>query len=91
MCLSFLKELTVAGAMPVKLVPDNAGADLGKLEGMLAVVAPEAKGQIVERIFMRDEIYAAPPAALNLNQSNLFDYNQAVSMLMSGVPDNCSG
>ena len=82
MCLSFLKELTVAGAMPIKLVPDNAGADLGKLEGMLAVVAPEAKGHIVERIFMRDEIYAAPPAALNLNQSNLFDYNQAVSMLM---------
>ena len=82
MCLYFLRALIQANEMPEKLVPESAGADLSKLDGMLRIAIPEARNQIAELIFRREEISSDPPAALNLNQNDLFDFSQAVSMLM---------
>ena len=59
--------------MPEELVPESAGADLSKLDGMLRIAIPEARNQIAELIFRREEISSDPPAALNLNQNDLFD------------------
>lgn len=82
MCLYFLRAVIQSHALPVKIVPDYAGTDLSKLEGMLAVAEPDAREQIAESIFSREDLSADPPAALNLNQRDLFDFDQTVSVLM---------
>ena len=69
LCLSFLKDLTSAKAMPERLLPDSAGADPGRLEAILRLAAPEAGEEITRRIQRREEIPAE-------------NYSQAVSLLM---------
>ena len=70
MCLSFLKELTSAKAMPESLLTESAGADTVRLEAILRLAAPEAGEEITRRIQRREEIPADP------------NYSQAVSLLM---------
>ena len=82
LCLSFLKELTSAKAMPERLLPDSAGADPGRLEAILRLAAPEAGEEITRRIQRREEIPADPPVALSISQRGFLNYSQAVSLLM---------
>ena len=82
MCLSFLKDLTSAKAMPERLLPDSAGADPGRLEAILRLAAPEAGEEITRRIQRREEIPADPPVALSISQRGFLNYSQAVSLLM---------
>ena len=82
LCLSFLKDLTSAKAMPERLLPDSAGADPGRLEAILRLAAPEAGEEITRRIQRREEIPADPPVALSISQRGFLNYSQAVSLLM---------
>lgn len=82
MCLSFLKELTSAKAMPESLLTESAGADTVRLEAILRLTAPQASEEITGRILRREEIPADPPAALSLRERGFLDYSQAVSLLM---------
>ena len=82
MCLSFLKELTSAKAMPESLLTESAGADPGRLEAILRLAAPEAGEEITRRIQRREEIPADPPVALSISQRGFLNYSQAVSLLM---------
>ena len=50
MCLSFLKELTSAKAMPESLLTESAGADTVRLEAILRLTAPQASEEITGRI-----------------------------------------
>ena len=82
LCLSLLKDLTSAKAMPERLLPDSAGADPGRLEAILRLAAPEAGEEITRRIQRREEIPADPPVALSISQRGFLNYSQAVSLLM---------
>ena len=74
MCLSFLKELTSAKAMPESLLTES--------EAILRLAAPEAGEEITRRIQRREEIPADPPVALSISQRGFLNYSQAVSLLM---------
>ena len=68
MCLSFLKDLTSAKAMPESLLTESAGADPVRLEAILRLAAPDAREEITGRIQKREEITADPPVALSISQ-----------------------
>ena len=82
MCLSFLKDLTSAKAMPESLLTESAGADPVRLEAILRLAAPDAREEITGRIQKREEITADPPVALSISQRGFLNYSQAVSLLM---------
>ena len=82
MCLSFLKDLTSAKAMPESLLTESAGADPVRLEAILRLAAPDAREEITGRIQKREEITADPPVALSISQRGFLGYSQAVSLLM---------
>ena len=82
LCLSFLKDLTSAKAMPESLLTGSAGADPVRLEAILRLAAPDAREEITGRIQKREEITADPPVALSISQRGFLNYSQAVSLLM---------
>ena len=82
MCLSFLKDLTSAKAMPESLLTESAGADPVRLEAILRLAAPDVREEITGRIQKREEITADPPVALSISQRGFLNYSQAVSLLM---------
>ena len=81
MCLNFLSALIDTGKIPKALTDSSSGMDAGKLGGMLDIAEPGVAEELTGAIFRRESIASGEPKDLNLNKSNNFGREQAVSML----------
>ena len=81
MCLTFLSALINTGKIPKALTDSSSGMDAGKLGGMLDIAEPGVAEELTGAIFRRESIASGEPKDLNLNKSNNFGREQAVSML----------
>ncbi len=81
MCLTFLSDLIYSKKIPKALTDSSSGMDAGKLGGMLDLAEPGVAEELTGAIFRRESIASGEPKDLNLNKSNNFGREQAVSML----------
>ncbi len=80
MCLVFLAEVQMTGAIPQNM-PGNDGDDAARLDGMLKLADQEICNDISDKIFLRGDIVGKEPGSLNLNRSDAFNPDQLTWML----------
>ncbi|MDY6323070.1 MAG: AAA family ATPase [Succinivibrio sp.] len=82
MCLNFLDNLISAGKLPDDPTDGAMSDDAGKLRGMLALADQSARDALESQIFRKENIFSPAPQLLNLNNDDLFNEDQIVSMLI---------
>lgn len=80
LCLAYLERLISEGEAPY-LNEISLNDDAGKLNGMLSLCEDDVREKIVQAMFNKEPIVATLPDKMNLNQSDLFDREQTVSLL----------
>lgn len=81
MCLNFLRNLINTSMIPVLVTDRSVSFDASRLKSMLNLAEPEAAEELTNAIFRRESVASGEPQDLNLNQSDLFDRDQMVSLL----------
>ncbi|MGN0915908.1 MAG: AAA family ATPase [Succinivibrio sp.] len=80
LCLSYLRDL-----ISIKELPNpneiTLNDDASKLKGMLGMCEPADREEIVRSMFNKSPVVAVLPDRMNLNQTDLFDIEQTVSLL----------
>ena len=80
LCLAYIERLISEGEAPY-LNEISLNDDAGKLNGMLSLCEDDVREKIVQAMFNKEPIVATLPDKMNLNQSDLFDREQTVSLL----------
>ena len=80
LCLAYIERLISEGEAPY-LNEISLNDDAGKLNGMLSLCEEDVREKIVQAMFNKEPIVATLPDKMNLNQSDLFDREQTVSLL----------
>ncbi len=80
LCLAYLERLISEGEAPY-LNEISLNDDAGKLNGMLSLSEDDVRKKIVQAMFNKEPIVATLPDKMNLNQADLFDREQTVSLL----------
>ncbi|WP_281072112.1 AAA family ATPase [Succinivibrio dextrinosolvens] len=80
LCLAYIERLISEGEAPY-LNEISLNDDAGKLNGMLSLSEDDVREKIVQAMFNKEPIVATLPDKMNLNQSDLFDREQIVSLL----------
>ena len=80
LCLAYLREMISIKALPS---PNEItlNDDASKLNGMLSLCEDDVREEIVRAMFNKEPIVCDLPDRMNLNQSNLFNKEQTVSLL----------
>ena len=80
LCLAYIERLISEGEAPY-LNEISLNDDAGKLNGMLSLCEDDVREKIVQAMFNKEPIVATLPDKMNLNQTDLFDREQTVSLL----------
>ena len=80
LCLAYIERLISEGEAPY-LNEISLNDDAGKLNGMLSLCEEDVREKIVQAMFNKEPIVAALPDKMNLNQTDLFDREQTISLL----------
>ena len=80
LCLAYIERLISEGEAPY-LNEISLNDDAGKLNGMLSLCEEDVREKIVQAMFNKEPIVATLPDKMNLNQTDLFDREQTVSLL----------
>ncbi|WP_295001539.1 AAA family ATPase [Succinivibrio sp.] len=80
LCLAYIERLISEGEAPY-LNEISINDDAGKLNGMLSLCEDDVREKIVQAMFNKEPIVATLPDKMNLNQTDLFDREQIVSLL----------
>jgi hypothetical protein len=80
LCLTYIERLISEGEAPY-LNEISLNDDAGKLNGMLSLCEEDVREKIVQAMFNKEPIVATLPDKMNLNQTDLFDREQTVSLL----------
>ena len=80
LCLAYIERLISEGEAPY-LNEISLNDDAGKLNGMLSLCEDDVREKIVQAMFNKEPIVASLPDKMNLNQSDLFDREQTISLL----------
>ena len=80
LCLDYLSSLILKKKLP-KANEISLNDDAGKLNGMLSLCEDDVREEIVRAMFTKEPIVTDLPERMNLNQSDLLDREQMVSVL----------
>ena len=80
LCLAYIERLISEGEAPY-LNEISLNDDAGKLNGMLSLCEEDVREKIVQAMFNKEPIVATLPDKMNLNQTDLFDREQTISLL----------
>ena len=80
LCLAYLEYLVSEKKLP-NLNKISLNDDASKLNGMLSLCEDDVREKIVQAMFNKEPIVATLPDKMNLNQTDLFDREQTVSLL----------